>query len=141
MKVITVDRQIGWGDLDPLGIVFYPRYAEWIDASAHLFFESIGLSLQNLWQNRQLLFGLIETTNRYHQPGRYHQHIQIHTGLEALGEKVITLKHTIESAADHSLMVAGIEKRICLHVSDPMNLRAVGIPADIRTMLDAAYRK
>jgi len=30
------------------GIVFYPRYYEWIDACGHLFFESIGLNIGKL---------------------------------------------------------------------------------------------
>ena len=33
----VIERQIGWGDLDPAGIVYYPRYYEWIDAAGHLF--------------------------------------------------------------------------------------------------------
>ena len=139
MKKNTVDRQIMWGDLDPLGIVFYPRYYEWIDASGHLFFEFIGLNLQKLLKNRQIVFGLIETSCQYHQPGRYHQQIQIHTAIEALTNKVLTLKHTIESAADHALMVSGAEKRICLNVSDPERIRAVDIPADIHGQLKAAW--
>ena len=141
MKISTVDRQIMWGDLDPLGIVFYPRYYEWIDASGHLFFEAIGLNLHNLWQIRRILFGLIETSCRYHQSGHYHQKIQIHTRIDALADKVITLRHTIESAADHSLMVTGIEKRICMNVSNPKNIQAVEIPADLRGPLEQAYLK
>jgi len=35
----VVERKIMWGDLDSLGIVFYPRYYEWIDASGHLFLK------------------------------------------------------------------------------------------------------
>jgi acyl-CoA thioesterase FadM len=37
MKQSIVERKIAWGDLDALGIVFYPRYYEWIDAAAHHF--------------------------------------------------------------------------------------------------------
>ena len=43
MHVHTVERRIMWGDLDSLGIVFYPRYYEWMDACGHLLFESLRL--------------------------------------------------------------------------------------------------
>ena len=31
--------RIQWGDCDPAGIVFYPRYFEWFDACTILLFE------------------------------------------------------------------------------------------------------
>ena len=34
------DMHIGWGDLDPLGIMFYPRYYAWMDECGHLFFKT-----------------------------------------------------------------------------------------------------
>ncbi len=127
-----------WGDLDPLGIVFYPRYYEWIDASGHLFFEAIGLTLGNLWRSRKILFGLVETTCRYQRAGRYHQEIRITTHVDALTEKTATLKHVIRERPTGALLVEGIEKRICLDVSDPDNFRAMDIPDDILAVLKDA---
>ncbi|HUU80038.1 MAG TPA: acyl-CoA thioesterase, partial [Acidobacteriota bacterium] len=72
MKENIVERKIMWGDLDSLGIVFYPRYYEWIDACGHLFFESISLNIGDLWRERKIIFGLVETSSRYFKPGRYH---------------------------------------------------------------------
>ena len=31
--------RVQWGDCDPAGIVFYPRYFEWFDAGTILLFE------------------------------------------------------------------------------------------------------
>ena len=138
MKTNTVDRKIMWGDLDPLGIVFYPRFYEWIDAAGHLFFEAIGLTLGNLWRSRNILFGLVETSCRYHRPGRYHQEIRIITRVDDLTEKTVTLKHVITERPTGALLLEGYEKRICLNVSDPDNFNAIDIPEDILTMLKNA---
>ncbi|MFO7600650.1 MAG: acyl-CoA thioesterase [Candidatus Desulfacyla sp.] len=135
MKIHTVDRKIMWGDLDSLGIVFYPRFYEWIDASGHLFFEAVGLTLGDMWRKRKILFGLVETSCRYQRPGRYHQEIRIATHLDALGEKTATLKHLIMDRPTGALLVEGYEKRICLDVSDPDNFRAMDIPDDILNVL------
>ena len=35
--------KIEWGDCDPAGIVFYPRYFAFFDASTHALFEAAGL--------------------------------------------------------------------------------------------------
>ena len=130
-----VERKIMWGDLDSLGIVFYPRYYEWIDASGHLFFEKINLNIGKLWHERNILFGLVETSCRYLKPGRYHQSIRIVTHIDALEEKKLVLKHNIYDSADDTLMVEGYEKRVCLDVSDQKDFRAIDIPQDIYDVL------
>jgi YbgC/YbaW family acyl-CoA thioester hydrolase len=135
MKENIVERKIMWGDLDSLGIVFYPRYYEWIDACGHLFFESIKLTIGDLWRDRNILFGLVETSCRYFKPGRYHQEIRIITNIDSLNEKTVVLKHTIHESEEDTLLLEGFEKRICLDVSDPENFRAIAIPEDIYSIL------
>src|SRR5262245_66201055 len=39
MLINTRIVRVQWGDCDPAGIVFYPRYFEWFDASTILLFE------------------------------------------------------------------------------------------------------
>ena len=108
MKQNVVERKIMWGDLDALGIVFYPRYYEWIDSCGHLFFEAINLNLGKLLQDRNIIFGLVDTACRYFKPGRYHQDIRISTGIDDLTPKTVTLKHRIETVAEGALLVEGI---------------------------------
>ncbi len=137
MKERVVERKIMWGDLDALGIVFYPRYYEWIDGCGHLFFEAAGLTQGDLWKERNLIFGLVETSCKYFAPGRYHQKICIATTLDALEEKTLLFKHEIRASENHALMVEGFEKRICLDVSDADHFQAVAIPEDIFDILKA----
>ena len=140
MKQNIVKKTIAWGDLDALGIVFYPRYYEWIDAGGHLFFDSIKINLALLWRERNILFGLAETSCRYFKPGRYQQQIEIVTHIDSLEEKTMVFKHLIRDRMDGSLMVEGREKRICMDVSDPDSFRAIDIPDDIYSILKKAAR-
>lgn len=138
MKQNIVERKIMWGDLDSLGIVFYPRYYEWIDASGHLFFDAINLNIGDLWRKRNLLFGLAETSCRYYKPGKYDQGIRILTSIDDLQEKIVILKHLIRESDSNVLMVEGYENRICLDMSSPENIRAINIPEDIHAVLKNA---
>ena len=141
MKENIVERKIMWGDMDPLGIVFYPRYNEWIDACGHLFFEAVDVDLGDLWRQRKLMFGLAETSCRYFKPTRYHQEIRIVTHISTLEEKMVVLKHKIRDLKTDELMVEGIERRICMDVSDPNEFHAVPIPEDIFSILSKAAEK
>lgn len=136
MKQHTIERTIMWGDLDALGIVFYPRFYEWIDAAGHLFFDSVGLNLVTLMETRSIIFGLAETGCSYTKPARYMQRIHITTEIDALHSKIVTLKHRIFSTNENSLLVEGFEKRICMDVSNPKQLTAIRIPADIYDVLN-----
>lgn len=135
MKKNRIKRQIMWGDLDSLGVVFYPRYYEWIDGSGHLFFQSIQLNLDNLIKENSIIFALLETGCKYHSPGRYHDQIEIITYIENLSDKTVSLRHDIKRSKDRELMVEGFEKRICLNVSDPLKFKAIDIPKNIRDIL------
>lgn len=137
----VIHRKIMWGDLDSLGIVFYPRYYEWIDAAGHLFFEAIDLNLGQLMKTRKILFGLIETSSRYREPGRYHDDIEIVTELEDLTNKTVGLRHTIKRDQDQVTLVEGYEKRICMDVSEPERFKAIPIPDDLFTLLTQAKGK
>jgi len=133
-----VERRIMWGDLDALGIVFYPRYYEWFDACAHQFFESIGIPHDRLCKEHGIVFGLAETQCRYLNAGRYHQRVRIITRLENLSKKGLTLQHVITHGKDEKTMVVGIEKRICLDASNARNLKIVSIPQMVYQALEQA---
>lgn len=134
LECIT-EQRIRWGDLDSLGIVFYPRYYEWIDACGHRFFDMAGVPIDDMWRKHRVIFGLVETGCKYFKAGRYHQAIRIVTTLTHLDSKRLTFQHLIQDARDGGLMVKGMEKRICMDVSDQENLKAVDIPADIFNVL------
>jgi YbgC/YbaW family acyl-CoA thioester hydrolase len=132
------DMRIGWGDLDPLGIVFYPRYYAWMDECGHLFFKTAGIPCEVMWQERGIVFGLVETGSRYFKAGRYHQNIRIITRITSLDSKTLTFSHVVQDAEDGSRMVEGTEKRICMDASDPENLKAIDIPKDVFSILKRA---
>jgi YbgC/YbaW family acyl-CoA thioester hydrolase len=135
MNKNIIQRQIAWGDLDSLGIVFYPQYYKWIDASSHMFFKSLNIPLGSLWKERGIIFGLVETGCTYHVPGRYDEWIKIVTYVDDISDKVVLLRHDIFHLSDSYLMLEGFEKRICLNVSDPLRFKAIDIPPDIRIVL------
>ena len=138
MKQNTVERRIMRGDLDALGIVFYPRFYEWFDGCGHLFFESIDLPMERLWQDKKIMFGLVETSCKYFSPGRCNDQIRIISGIDELTPRTVTLLHRIETLSEGTRLVEGLEKRICLDISNPKKYHAIDIPADIFDILQDA---
>jgi 4-hydroxybenzoyl-CoA thioesterase len=138
VKVHIWERKVMWGDLDPLGIVFYPRYYEWMDASSHLFFEALGIPLGEILRARRIVFGLAATSCRYISPARYHERIQIRTSLKEVGSKTLELGHAISTVSEGRLVAEGSERRICVEVLEGGGLRAIAIPDDLMEILRGA---
>jgi YbgC/YbaW family acyl-CoA thioester hydrolase len=138
MKVLRTEKRIWWGDLDPLGIVFYPRYYEWMDAHSHLFFHELGLPLGDLLRRRGIIFGLVETSCRYLAPGHYLDRVRLETTLTQLRSKTLVLHHRMVRIPEEVTLVEGNEHRICLKVRDDASLQAVEIPGDLHRILSDA---
>jgi len=65
--------RIEWGDCDPAGIIFYPRYFEIFDAStAQIFEKALGMTkLQMLKDFEFAGFPLVRTRARFLKPTRF----------------------------------------------------------------------
>jgi 4-hydroxybenzoyl-CoA thioesterase len=43
---LAVRTQVRWGDCDPAGIAFFPRFFEWMDLASHALAQEMGISRQ-----------------------------------------------------------------------------------------------
>ncbi|MEJ5376242.1 MAG: acyl-CoA thioesterase [bacterium] len=141
MKIHVTDQKIMWGDLDPLGIVFYPHYYQWMDGCAHLFMESLGIPMKQLLESRGLIFALVETRCEYYSPGKYHDTLRIITSLAHMDTKRLLLRYRFYKMPQEELLAQGWERRICLDAKDPSHLRAAEIPGDISALLKSALEE
>ncbi|RLB11165.1 MAG: acyl-CoA thioesterase [Deltaproteobacteria bacterium] len=130
-----ITKKVTWGDLDALGIVFYPRFYEWMDEASHIFFDKIGLNLVGLLNEKNIIFALVETGATYTKPARYHDEIEIISYIKDIEEKTLFMRHKIRSLKDNSILMEGYEKRICVKQLSKEDLKAIAIPEDLRQIL------
>jgi 4-hydroxybenzoyl-CoA thioesterase len=74
MRKLTVE----WGDCDPAGIVWYPRYFEWFDASTAALFAAAGLS-NGVMHNPYKILGIptVDTRARFITPSKFEDEVTI----------------------------------------------------------------
>ncbi len=130
-----ITKKVTWGDLDALGIVFYPRFYEWMDEASHIFFDKIGLNLVGLLNEKNIIFALVETGATSTKPARYHDEIEIISYIKDIEEKTLFMRHKIRSLKDNSILMEGYEKRICVKQLSKEDLKAIAIPEDLRQIL------
>jgi len=88
---------IEWGDCDPAGIVFYPRYFAMFDTStAALFSAALGIDKFTLRRRFGIVgFPMLETSAKFTLPSRYGETVNIETRVTRLGRSSFNVAHRL----------------------------------------------
>jgi len=129
------DVEVQWGDLDSLGIVFYPRFFAWADEGAHQLFRVAGLAMDRLLTERKMSFGLVSSAAEFHSPARYGERLASRSAVEKLGARSVGLVHRLLRHADGTPVATVHETRVCMDLRDPERIRAMTLPDDVTAAL------
>ena len=133
-RIVSTDVLINFGDCDPAGIVFYPNFSRWMDASSLNFFVACGVPV---WSELVKTTGIIgtpvlEVNVKYANAARYGETIRVSTSIAEWRDKVFVQKHVITRG--ETLICEGREVRafITRHADDADRIKAIRVPDDIR---------
>jgi 4-hydroxybenzoyl-CoA thioesterase len=131
LNVRTV--RVQWGDCDPAGIVFYPRYFEWFDASTILLFEkATGMKkLQMLETYGGAGLALLEARAVFKLASHYGEDLEVETQVTEFRRSSFFVQHKVTKRG--SLALEGFETRLWT-VRDPADktrLKSAPLPAPI----------
>jgi 4-hydroxybenzoyl-CoA thioesterase len=104
--------RIEWGDCDPAGIVFYPRYFAMFNHSTELLIER-ALGIKKYILNQQYGLGgypSVATKARFLLPTRYGDDVEIESAFTKIGRSSFSIQHTL--SLDGALAVEGNETRV-----------------------------
>ena len=125
--------RIEWGDCDPAGIIFYPRYFAMFDAATtYLLERAIGMSkFEYLKAYNFLGHPIVETRARFRVPTRYGDEVTIETAVVACGRSSMKIEHRLAKAG--VLAAEGFETRIFVarDPDDPARMKSQPIPAEV----------
>jgi 4-hydroxybenzoyl-CoA thioesterase len=125
--------RIEWGDCDPAGIVFYPRYFAMFNHSTELLIEG-ALGVKKITLNKQHGLGgfpAVATEARFLLPTRYGDDVEIESAFTRIGRSSFAIRHKLTLAG--ALAVEGNETRcwVARDPSRPGGLRAQAMPDDV----------
>jgi 4-hydroxybenzoyl-CoA thioesterase len=103
--------QIEWGDCDPLGIVYFPRYFEFFDACTNALFERAGLRKQEMLEKYRIGgIPLVEARARFLSPSSFGDTVVVESNITEWGKSSFSVHHRLFKA--DLLAVEGFEKRV-----------------------------
>ena len=132
--------RIEWGDCDPAGIVFYPRYFAMFNHSTELLIER-ALGVKKVTLNQQYGLGgypAVATHARFLVPTRYGDDVEIESAFTKIGRSSFSIQHRL--SLDGALAVEGNETRVWAvrDASRPAGLRAQPLPDEMAARFGAS---
>ena len=103
--------RIEWGDCDPAGIIFYPRYFEFFDASTAALFEAaLGITKFKMFASLDFAgFPLVRTHAKFRKPTRFGDDVLIESTIK-FGRSSFDIEHRL--TLDGKLCAECSEKRV-----------------------------
>jgi len=127
--------RVGWGDCDPAGIVFFPRYLAFCNEATGALFESIGLPKPLLLRTYDIVgYPVVEVSANFFHPCTFGDDIVIESSVAEWGRSSFRLQHRI--LKDGELAVDCKEKRVwaARDPERPGGIRARAIPDEIKSL-------
>jgi 4-hydroxybenzoyl-CoA thioesterase len=114
---LSVRVQVGWGDCDPAGIVFYPRFYAWMDTVSHVLAREMGIARESMIPPGPELLGfpVVGTQAQYLTPARMDDVLEVRTWVARVGRSSLSLRHEIvrlESEGSETTVARGREDRV-----------------------------
>jgi 4-hydroxybenzoyl-CoA thioesterase len=129
VKRVTIE----WGDCDPAGIVWYPRYFGLFDASTvALFLAATGIRKSVMLKRFEMAgFPMVDTRAKFHAPCKFGDEVEISSTVTAFRRSSFDIEHRLSRG--QTLCVEGFETRVWV-VRDPEDaerIRSAPIPQEI----------
>jgi 4-hydroxybenzoyl-CoA thioesterase len=111
MLTNTLTRRIEWGDCDPAGIVFNPRYFAFFDDASSMLIEAAGWPLARAAQEFGILgWPLVATRATFTAPSAHGDRVTITSGFADIRRSSFDIRHVLER--DGSASVECFETRV-----------------------------
>jgi 4-hydroxybenzoyl-CoA thioesterase len=140
MGALTNTRRvrIEWGDCDPMGIVFFPRYLAMFDDSTHYLFErALGINKFNAMLVYDFAgMPLVDVRARFLLPSRFGEDVDIESKVGEFRRSSFVVEHRLRKG--DALAVECFETRVWIrrHPDDPNAMQSQPVPDDVKARFE-----
>jgi 4-hydroxybenzoyl-CoA thioesterase len=124
--------RIEWGDCDPAGIVYFPRYFAMFDSCTAAAFEAVGFPKPRLIAQYGIVgFPAVDIRGVFLKPCTFGEDVVIETSINEWGRSSFKVQHKLLKGMTEA--VEGFEVRVWTgrDPADPSRLRSQQIPREV----------
>lgn len=131
----AVRTRVRWGECDPAGIAYYPRFFEWMDLALHALAREMGISIADTLPPLGLGFPLVQAEAAFIAPVRQDDVLEVRAWVTHVGASSLALRHQIVRVSDGALVAHGRETRVHVSRADDGSLRPRRLTEPMREVL------
>ena len=125
--------RIEWGDCDPAGIVFYPRFFSMFDScTTGMFSQALGMSKFQFIKHYGFLgYPMVDTRARFIKPAKFGDDVTVETTVTEFRRSSFDVRHRLMNGGE--LAVECFDTRVwaARDPDDPEKIKAQPIPAEV----------
>jgi 4-hydroxybenzoyl-CoA thioesterase len=133
MLTYTRTTRIEWGDCDPAGIVFFPRYFALFDScTTALFSQALGMTKYQFTRHYHFAgYPMVDTRARFIKPTKYGDDVVVETKVTEFRRSSFDVQHRLTHNGD--LAVECLDTRVWAErdPANPEKIRAKRIPQEV----------
>jgi 4-hydroxybenzoyl-CoA thioesterase len=134
MLIHRTEIRVEWGDCDPLGIVFFPRYFEYFDACTNaLFLRALGFPKAQMLRHYQIAgIPLVQASCNFIVPSSFGDVVAVDSCVTEWGDSSFSLRHKLFRGT--TLAVEGLEKRVWTvrQPGDTSKIKGHPVPKEVK---------
>ena len=130
--------RIEWGDCDPAGIVYFPRYFEFFDACTRALFERAGLFKRDMLKTYEIAgIPVVDMKASFMIPSRFGDDVAVDSSVTKWGTSSFVVRHRLMKG--NVIAIECFETRVwAAHRNGkPEKLEPRSIPAEIKAKFGA----
>ena len=136
-RYIAVRLTVQWGDCDPAGIVFYPRFFEWMDRVSHALERELGITRDEMLPPGTAGFPLLSAQAEFLAPALMDDVLEVRGRVTRIGHTSLALSHEIVrvSPGSETLLARGREDRVYVQRAPGGKLKPRPLSDEMRDVL------
>lgn len=130
--------RIEWGDCDPAGIVYFPRYLEYFDRCTRALFERAGFFKRDMLKKYSIAgIPVVDIKAQFMIPSRYGDDVVVESSVSKLGNSSFVVRHRLMKG--DALAIECFETRVWVAQAgeDPAKLAGRSIPQEVKDAFGA----
>lgn len=128
---------VEWGDCDPAGIVFFPRFFAAFDTSTSRLIEAaLGIRKARIIRDNGIIgWPMVDTSAKFHKPATFGDSVQIETKIKHVGRSSFSVEHTLTSEGHVCVEATEIRVWAAPRRNGEPGIEGVPIPQEIAAKL------
>jgi 4-hydroxybenzoyl-CoA thioesterase len=129
----TLHTKVRFADVDPAGIVFYPRYFEMLNAAVEDWFAQMGADFNNMHLERHIGVPTVTLNTNFVKASQLYDPLDITITVTKLGRSSVSIDYLVSSAGEVRVTASAV--LVCM---DLKLKKSVAWPEDLQVQLNQA---